>query len=74
VEDACQPPSDAAQGILVFVLAIAELVVVGAGAGRCDERGHCLGVQRVDEVAVTDVPGVHGFFFPDWMVRGDVPA
>lgn len=48
----------------VLIVAVAEPVVVGAGAGRRNECGHCLGVQRVDEVLVADVLGVHGFLLP----------
>src|SRR5215510_1797841 len=60
VQDAGQAAGEAAQRVVVAGAAGPQLVVVGAGAGGGGERGERLGVQRVDEVPVADVPGVHG--------------
>jgi hypothetical protein len=63
VQDAGEAAGDPAQCVIVADVAGSELVIAGAGAGRCAERGERLGVQGVDEVPVADVAGVHGAFF-----------
>ena len=57
VQDADKPVGQPSQGVVVFDLAGAELVVVGTGAGRGAQRGERLGVERVDEPVVVDEPG-----------------
>lgn len=57
VQDAHEPVGQLAQGSVVLGTACAELVVVGAGAGRGGQRGECLGHQRVDKPVVVHEPG-----------------
>jgi hypothetical protein len=57
VQDADEPVGELAEGGVVVGAAGSLLVVVGAGAGRCPERGEGLGHESVDEPVVVDVPG-----------------
>ena len=57
VQDSDEAVGQAPQGVVVLDAAGAELVVEGAGAGRCSQGRECLGVERVDEPVVVDEPG-----------------
>src|ERR1700691_6094526 len=61
VQDADEAVAELAERGVVAEAAGASLVVVGAGSGRCGERGECLGVQGVGEPPVADVPGQDDF-------------
>ena len=57
VQDADEAVGEPSQGVVVLDAAGAELVVEGAGAGRCPQGRECLGVERVDQTVVVDEPG-----------------
>jgi hypothetical protein len=60
VQDADQAVAELAERGVVADAAGAELVVVGAGAGRGAQRGECLTVERVDEPVVVHMAGQYG--------------
>src|SRR5947199_9534611 len=60
VQDADQAVGELAQRGVVAGAAAAELVVVGAGAGRGGQRGEGLPGEGVDEPVVEDVAGKNG--------------
>src|SRR5215475_4986866 len=61
VQDADEPVGESSECVVVLESAGAELVVVGAGAGRGAQRGEGLGVERVDQPVVMHVAGGDDF-------------
>ena len=57
VQDSDEAVGQAPQGVVVLDAAGAELVVEGAGAGRCPQGRECLGVERAGQTVVVDEPG-----------------
>ena len=74
VQDSDEPVDQPPEGVVVFDPAGAEVVVKGAGAGGCVQRGERLGVEGVDEPVVVDEAGGDELFLPDARVTGLVPA
>src|SRR5271170_5494700 len=57
VQEADQPVGELSEGGVVVGAAGSLLVVAGASAGGCPERGEGLGKESVDQPVVVNVPG-----------------